>query len=71
MAECEEKLKRLLMKVKEESEKADLKVSIQETKIMASGSITSRQIDGKSWKQWEILFFGLQNHCSSDCSHKI
>ena len=48
MAECEEKLKRLLMKVKEESEKADLKVSIQETKIMASGSITSRQIEGEN-----------------------
>ena len=51
MAESEEELKRLLMKVKEESEKVDLKVNIQKTKIMASGPITSRQIDGKQWKQ--------------------
>ena len=61
MVESEE-LKRLLMKVKEESEKAGLKLNIQKTKIMVSGSITSWQIDG------EILetvrdFFGLQNHC--------
>ena len=56
MAESEEELKSLLMKVKEESEKAGLKLNIQKTKIMASGSITSWQIDGKQWKQWETLF---------------
>ena len=52
MAETEEELKSLLMKVKEESEKAALKLNIQKTKIMASGPITSWQIDGKKWKQW-------------------
>ena len=51
MAESEEELKSLLMKVKEESEKVDLKLNIQKTKIMASGPITSWQIDGKQWKQ--------------------
>ena len=51
MAESEEKLKSLLMKVKEESEKADLKLNTQKTKIMAYGPITSWQIDGKQWKQ--------------------
>ena len=61
MAESEE-WKSLLMKVKEESEKAGLKLNIQKTKIMASGPITSRQI-GKQWKQWQIYFLGLQNHC--------
>ena len=58
-AESEE-LKSLLMKVKEESEKVVLKLNIQETKIMASCPITSWQIDGKQWKQWETLFWGLQ-----------
>ena len=60
MAESEEELKSLLMKVKEENEKAVLKPNIQKTKIMASGSITSWQIDfvsmGKQWKQWQTLF---------------
>ena len=51
MSESEEELKSLLMKVKEESEKVGLKLNIQKTKIMASGPITSRQIDGKQWKQ--------------------
>ena len=51
MAEREEELKGLLMKVKEESEKVGLKLNIQKTKIMASGSITSWQIDGEQWKQ--------------------
>ena len=51
MAESEEELKSLLMKVKEESEKFGLKLNIQKTKIMASGPITSWQIDGKQWKQ--------------------
>ena len=57
MAESEEELKSLLMKVKEESEKVGLKLSIQKTKIMASGPITSRQNIGKQWKQWLTLFF--------------
>ena len=56
MAESEEELKSLLMKVKEESEKAGLKLNILKTKIMASGPITSWQIDGKQWEQWETLF---------------
>ena len=55
MAESKEELKRLLMRVKEENEKAALKLSIQTTKIMASSPITSLQIDGKKWKQWQIL----------------
>ena len=58
MAESEEELKSLLMKVKEESEKVVLKLNIQKTKIMASGPITSWEIDGKQWKQWLTLFFG-------------
>ena len=57
MAESEEELKSLLMKVKVESEKVRLKLNIQKTKIMASGPITSWQIDGKEWKQWLTLFF--------------
>ena len=58
MAESEEEIKSLLMKVKEESEKAALKLNIQKTKIMASGPITSWQIDGKEWKQWQTIFWG-------------
>ena len=57
MAESEEELKSLLMKVKEESEKVGLKLNIQKTKIMASVLITSWQIDGQQWKQWLTLFF--------------
>ena len=57
MAESEEELKSLLMKVKEESEKVGLKLNIQQTNIMASGPITSWHIDGKKWKQWLTLFF--------------
>ena len=57
MAESEEELKRLLMKVKEESENVGLKLNIQKTKIMAFGPITSREIDGKQCKQWLTLFF--------------
>ena len=60
MAESEEELKSLLMKVKEEGEKTGLKLNIQKTKIMASGSITSWQIDGKTM---ETVILGLQNHC--------
>ena len=57
MAESEEELKSLLMKVKEESKKVCLKLNIQKTKIMASGPITSWEIDGKQWEQWLTLFF--------------
>ena len=58
MAESEEELKSLLMKMKEESKKGVLKLNIQKTKIMASGPITSWEIDGKQWKQWQTLFLG-------------
>ena len=63
MAESEEELKSLLMKVKEESEKAGLKLSIQKTNIMASGSITSWQIDVETMETVTDYFPGLQNHC--------
>ena len=56
MAESEKELKSLLIKVKQENEKAGLKLNIQKTKIMASDPITSWQIDGKQWKQWQTLF---------------
>ena len=58
MAESKEQLQSLLMKMKQESEKVGLKLNIQKTKIMASGPITSWQIDGKEWKQCQTLFFG-------------
>ena len=61
MAESEEQLKSLLMKVKEESEKVGLKLNIQKTKIMASDPITSWQIDGETMR--DFIFGGLQNHC--------
>ena len=63
MGEREEELKSLLMKVKEESEKAGLKLNIQKTKIMASGPITSWQIDGKTMETARDYFLELQNHC--------
>ena len=63
MAESEEELKSFLMKVKEESEKVGLKLSIQKTKIMASGPITSRQIDRETMETVRDYVFGLQNHC--------
>ena len=63
MAESEEKLKSQLMKVKEESEKAGLKLNIQKTKIIACGPITSWQIDGKTVETDRLYFWGLQNHC--------
>ena len=64
MVESKEKLKSLLMKVKEESEKAGLKLNIQKTKIMASGPITSWQIDGETMEtETDYIFGGLQNHC--------
>ena len=71
MAESEEELKSLLMKVKDESENVGLKLNFQKTKIMASGPITSCQIDGKTMETVRDYFLGFQNHCSCDCSHKI
>ena len=69
MAESEEELKSLLMKVKEESEKAGLKLNIQKTKIMASGPITSWQIDGETVTDFN--FGGSKITADSDCSHEI
>ena len=63
MAESEEELKSLLMKMKEESEKVALKLNIQKTKSMASGPITSWQIDGETMETVTLYFLGLQNHC--------
>ena len=63
MAESEEELKSLLMKVKEESEKVGLKLNIQKTKIMASGPTTSWEIDGETGNSVRLYFSGLQNHC--------
>ena len=72
MAESEEELKSLLMKVKEESEKVGLKLNIQKTKIMASVPITSM---GNRWgnngNSERLYFLGLQNHSDGDCSHEI
>ena len=69
MAESEEKLKSLLMKVKEESEKVGLKLNIQKTKIMASGPITSWQVDGETVTDFIFLGFKITSDC--DCSHEI
>ena len=63
MAESKEELKSLLMKVKEESGKAGLKLNTQKTKIVASGPITSWQIDGETVETVSLYFEGLQNHC--------
>ena len=63
MAESEEEVKTLLMKVKEESEKVGLNLNIQKTKTMASSLITSWQIDGETMETVRIYFLGLQNHC--------
>ena len=72
MAESKEKLKSLLMKVKEESEKAGLKLNIQKTKIMASDPITSWQIDGETMEiVTEFLFLGSKIIADGDCSHEI
>ena len=71
MAESEEELKSLLMRVKEESEKAGLKLNIQKTKIMVSSPIISWQIDGQKWKQWQILFSGSKITVAGDWSHEI
>ena len=65
MAECEEELKSLLMKVKEESEKVGLKLNIQKMKIMASSPITSWEIDGEQWKQCQTLFLGAPKSLQS------
>ena len=60
------------MKVKEESEKVGLKLNIQKTKIMASGPVTSWEVDGKKWKQWQIfIFLGSKITVDDDCSHEI
>ena len=72
MGESEEGLNSLLMKVKEESEKAGLKLSIQKTKIMASGPITSWQIDGETMETVTyFLFLGYKISADGDCSHEI
>ena len=72
MAESEEELKSLLMKVKEESEKVGLKLSIQKTKIMASGPITSWQIDGETVETVaDFIFMGSKITADGDCSHEI
>ena len=72
MAEIEEKLKSLLMKVKEESEKTGLKLNIQKTKIVASGPITSWQIDGETKERvTDFIFLGSKITAVGDCSHEI
>ena len=71
-AECEEELKSLLMKVKEESEKVGLKLNIKKTKIMASGPITSWQIDTETMKTVrKFIFWGCKITADGDCSHEI
>ena len=69
MAESEDKLKRLLMKVKKESEKSGLKLNIQKTKIMAPGSITSWQIDKETVT--DVIFLGSRITADGDCTHEI
>ena len=72
MAESEEKLKSLLMKVKEESEKVGLRLNIQKTKIMASGPINSWQIDGETVEMVsDFIFWGSRITADGDCSHEI
>ena len=72
MAESEEELKSLLMKVKEESEKVGLKLNIQKTKVMASGPITSWEIDGETVETVsDFIFLGSKNTADGDCSHEI
>ena len=72
MAECEEELKSLLMKVKEESEKVGLKLNIQKTKIMASGPITSWEIHGETVETVsDFMFWGSKITADGDCSHEI
>ena len=72
MAESKEELKSLLMKVKEKSEKAGLKLNIQKMKIMASGPITSQQIDGETMETvTDFIFLGSKITADGDCSHEI
>ena len=72
IAESEEELKSLLMKVKEESEKVGLKLNIQETKIMTSGPITSQEIDGETMETMaDFIFLGSKITADGDCSHEI
>ena len=72
MAESEEELKSLLMKVKEEAEKVDLKLNIQKTRIIASGPITSWQIDGETMETvTDFIFLGSKITADGDCSHEI
>ena len=71
MAEKEEELKSLLVKVKEESEKVDLKLNVQKTKIMASGPITSWQIDGETMEAVSFIYLGSKINAGSDLSHEI
>ena len=72
MAESEKKLKNLLMKMKEESEKSGLKLSIQKTKMMASGPITSWQRDGETMETMtDFIFLGSKITADGDCSHKL
>ena len=72
MAESKEELKMLLIKVKEESEKAGLKLNIQKTKIMASSSIISQQTDGENMETvTDFIFFGSKITADGDCSHEI
>ena len=72
MAESEEELKSLLMQVKEESAKTDLKLNIQKVKIMTSGSITSREIDGETVETVsDVIFLGSKITADGDCSHEI
>ena len=71
MAESEEEWKSLLMKMREESEKVGLKLNIQKTKIMASGSITSREIDGETVGTVSDYFLGSKITADGDCSHEI
>ena len=71
MAESEEELKSLVIKVKEENGKVGLKLNIQKTKIMASGSITSGKIDGETVETVTLCFLGSQIAADGDCSHEI
>ena len=72
MAESEKEIKSLLKKVREESEKADLKLNIQKTKIMASSSITSQQIEGEEMEAvTDLIFLGSKITVDGDCSHEI
>ena len=72
MAESEEERKSLLMKVKEENEKVDLKLNIQKTKIMASGPITSWEIDGETVETVaDFIFLGSKTTADGDCSHEV